>query len=62
MSGPRALTRYDTSLKPPRLSSKSRQEPAQHTNVYIEMLHSQICAGVEPAASGGDSVGCAVVS
>ena len=32
---------------------------AQHTNVYIEMLHSQICAGVEAAASGGDSVGCA---
>jgi hypothetical protein len=28
MSGPRALTRYDTSLKPPRLSSKSRQAAA----------------------------------
>ena len=35
------------------------KSPLKHTNVYIEMLHSQICAGVEPAASGGDSVGCA---
>jgi hypothetical protein len=27
MSGPRALTRYDTSLKAPRLSSKSQLPP-----------------------------------